>query len=100
MNRQHSIVHLFKLSESSKQDPSVLPEAQRVQGIVARADFTIAKTSIAGMKYLLQRLYGYGGFARKPLPEIGPDAAQALWTHPHTSDIVMLETELTDKKTA
>jgi 4-hydroxy-2-oxoglutarate aldolase len=94
------MVHLFKLAESSKQDPSILPEAQRVQGIVARADFTIAKTSLAGIKYLLQRLYGYGGLTRKPLPEIGPDAAQALWNHPHTSDIVKLETELTDKKAA
>jgi len=94
----HSTVHLFKLTESSRQDPSILREAQRVQGIVARADFTIAKASITGMKYLLQRVYGYGGLPRKPLLEIGPDAAQALWNHPHTSDIVKLESELTGKK--
>jgi len=93
-------VRLFKLAESSRKDPSILPEAQRVQGIVARADFTIAKTSIAGTKYLLQRVYGYGGLTRKPLPDIGPDAARALWNHPHTSDIVKLETELTGKKAA
>lgn len=89
---------MFKLAESSREDPSILPEAQRVQGIVARADFTIAKTSIAGTKYLLQRIYGYGGLTRKPLQEISPDAAQALWNHPHTSDIVKLEAEIVDKR--
>lgn len=88
---------MFKLAESARQDPSILPEVQRIQGIVARADFTIAKTSIAGAKYLLQRVYGYGGLTRKPLPEIGPDAARALWNHPHTSDILKLETELTHR---
>jgi len=93
----HSIVHLFKLAECSRQDPSILREAQRVQGIVARADFTIAKTSIAGMKYLLQRVYDHGGLPRRPLLEIGPDAAQALWDHSHTSDIFKLESELTSK---
>jgi 4-hydroxy-2-oxoglutarate aldolase len=54
------MAQLFKLAELSRQDPSILPEAQRVQGIVARADFTIAKASIAGTKFLLQRVYGYG----------------------------------------
>ncbi|KAF8798088.1 aldolase [Phlegmacium glaucopus] len=95
-----SILHLFKLAESSRKDPSILPEARRVQGIVARADFTIAKTSIAGTKYLLQRIYGYGGLTRKPLPKIGPDAALALWNHPHTNDIVKLEAELRSEKAA
>ena len=89
------MAHLFKLAELSRQDPSILPEAQRVQGIVARADFTIAKASIAGTKYLLQRVYGYGGLTRKPLLEIDLDSARALWNHPHTSDIFKLETELT-----
>jgi L-threo-3-deoxy-hexylosonate aldolase len=65
----------------------LLRVARRVQGIVAHADFTITKTSVAGMKYLLQRVYGYGGLARRPLPEIGPDAAQALWNYPHTIKI-------------
>lgn len=50
------------------------------------------------MKYLLQRFHGYGGLPRKPLLEIVPDAAQALWDHSHTSDIFELESELTGKK--
>ena len=78
----------------------MLPEAQRVQGTVARGDFTIAKASIAGTKYLLQKLYGYGGLPRKPLLPIEPDAAEALWTHPHTQELIRLERELTGKVSA
>lgn len=78
----------------------MLPEAQRLQGIVARADFTIAKTSIAGTKSLLEKLYGYGGSPRKPLPPISSSAAQAIWEHPHTQAIVKLERELSGKTKA
>lgn len=75
----------------------MLPEAQRLQGIVARGDFTIAKTSIAGTKFLLEKLYGYGGLPRKPLPPIAPDAAQAFWEHPHVQELVAVERELSGK---
>lgn len=88
---------LFETSEASRKDASLLPEAQRLQGIIARADFTIAKASIAGTKYLLERMYGYGGLTRKPLPPISPDAAQALWDHPHTQDVIQLERQLSGK---
>lgn len=88
---------LHHLSEASRKDPSVLPEAQRVQGIVARADYTIAKASIAGTKNLLERLHGYGGVPRKPLPAMDCTAAQNLWEHPHTRDLIQLERELSDK---
>ncbi|KAI8969585.1 dihydrodipicolinate synthetase [Trametes punicea] len=93
----HTIQRLYELSEATLQDPSLLPEAQRLQGIVARADFTIAKASIAGTKALLEKLYGYGGHPRKPLPPIEPEAVAALWEHPHTQDIVRLERELSGK---
>jgi len=93
----HTIVNLFKLAEEAVNNPSVLLQAQRLQGIVARADFTIAKTSISGTKYLLERLYGYGGLPRRPLPPIDASAAQALWDHPHTQDLVRLERELSGK---
>ncbi|KAF9454561.1 dihydrodipicolinate synthetase [Macrolepiota fuliginosa MF-IS2] len=95
-----SIAKLFQLSEAARGDLSLLPEAQRVQGIVARADFTIAKASIAGTKYLLERLHGYGGLPRKPLPPISATAATALWEHPHTQDLVKLERELSGKVVA
>lgn len=91
---QNTIFKLFQLSVASVQDPSLLPEAQRIQGIVARADYTIAKASVAGTKYLVERLYGYGGVPRRPLPPIDPEDAAALWLHPHTQDIIALEREL------
>lgn len=67
---------------------------------MARADFTIAKASISGTKALLEKLYGYGGNPRKPLPPIEPAVAAALWEHPHTQDIVRVERELSGKVAA
>ncbi|KIJ16954.1 hypothetical protein PAXINDRAFT_168392 [Paxillus involutus ATCC 200175] len=93
----HAIVKLFQLCEGSKNDRSLLPEAQRLQGIIARADSTIAKTSVAGTKFLLEKLYGYGGNPRRPLAPIEPVAAEALWEHSHTRDLVRLERELSAK---
>ena len=78
-------------------DPLLLPEAQRLQGIVARADFTVAKAGISGTKALMEKLYGYGGLPRKPLPPIEPEAFEALWAHPHVQDIVKTERELSGK---
>lgn len=74
-------------------DPSQLSEAQRYQGIIARADYTIAKYSIAGTKYLLEKVYGYGGVPRKPLPPTEPKIAEALWAHPDVEALVQLERE-------
>ena len=74
-----------------------MPEAQRLQGIAARADFTIAKASIAGTKALLEKLYGYGGNPRRPLPPIEAEAVAALWEHPHTQEIVRIERDLSGK---
>ncbi|KAG1754656.1 hypothetical protein EDB19DRAFT_1626686 [Suillus lakei] len=93
----HAIVKLFELSEVSMVDPSFLPEAQRLQGIVGRADATIAKASISGTKYLLEKLYGYGGHPRRPLPPIEPAPAEALWEHLHTQALVRLEQEVSGK---
>ena len=94
---QLSIAKLYELSAASLSDPSVLPEAQRVQGIVARADFTVAKSGVSGTKYLVEKLYGYGGLPRKPLPPIDPQAAVTLWEHPHTQALVKLEREFSGK---
>ena len=92
---QNSVVKLFELSEASQMDPSVLPEARRLQSIIAQADATIIKASIAGTKALLQALYGYGGHPRRPLGPIDASAAQALLEHRHTQDLVRLERGLT-----
>jgi 4-hydroxy-2-oxoglutarate aldolase len=94
---QFANAKLFELSNASVSDPSLLPEAQRIQGIVARGDYTIAKASIAGTKFLLEKLYGYGGLPRKPLPPISSTAADALWAHPHVQELIKLERELSGK---
>lgn len=93
----YTLQALFEISEASLHDPSLLPEAQRLQAIVARADFTIAKASIAGTKALLTKLYGYGGNPRKPLPPIEPEAVEMLWNHPDTKALVATERELSGK---
>jgi len=89
-----SVCRLYTLSEEAKRDSSILAEAQRLQGIVAQADYTIASTSIAGTKALLEKLYGYGGVPRKPLPPITSEEVKALWEHPHTQALVRLEAEI------
>ncbi|KAG5220873.1 dihydrodipicolinate synthetase [Salix suchowensis] len=96
----HTLNKLFQLSEAALKDPSLLPEAQRLQGIVARADYTIAKASIAGTKVLLEKLYGYGGVPRRPLLPLESEAASALWEHPDTQAIVKVERELNGKVNA
>lgn len=90
----HSIRKLYDLSVQSLTDPSVLAEAQRVQGIVARADITVAGSGVSGTKAIVQRLYGYGGNPRRPLPPISREAADALWNHPHIREIVALEKQI------
>lgn len=94
---QFTVAKLFDISEKAKTDPSFLPEAQQLQGVVARADYTIAKAGIPGAKYLLQKMYGYGGDCRKPLPPVEPEAGDALWAHPHTQELVKIERELSSK---
>ncbi|KAF4578816.1 hypothetical protein EYR36_000623 [Pleurotus pulmonarius] len=96
----YTLNKLFQLSEAALKDPSLLPETQRLQGIVARADYTIAKASIAGTKVLLEKLYGYGGVPRRPLLPMESEAASALWEHPDTQALVKVERELSGKMKA
>ncbi|EJD02436.1 dihydrodipicolinate synthetase [Fomitiporia mediterranea MF3/22] len=93
----HTLTRLFELCTAALSDPSVLPEAQRLQGIVARADSTISKTGIAGTKYILEKLYGYGGPPRRPLVPIELELGEALYAHPDTVAIVAVERELAGK---
>ncbi|KAH9958303.1 dihydrodipicolinate synthetase [Russula dissimulans] len=93
----YTLVKLFELSEAAKKDPSRLPEAQQLQGTVARADFTIARASISGTKFLTEKLYGYGGLPRKPLPAIHREDGERLWSHSHVQELIRTERELSGK---
>ncbi|KAJ9309647.1 hypothetical protein DTO217A2_937 [Paecilomyces variotii] len=43
-------------------------EAKGLQAPVARGDWAAIKSGISGTKCALEQFFGYGGFARKPLP--------------------------------
>ncbi len=87
-------MQLYEVSEAATKDPSRLLEAQQLQGIIARADFTIAKASISGTKFLIGKLHGYGGIPRRPLPPIDPQDGEHLWEHPHVQELIKMEREL------
>jgi len=93
----YTIAKLFEMSSASIADPSLLAKVQELQGVVAKADYTIAKASIAGTKALLEKLYGYGGLPRRPLPPIESKDVEALYSHPHTQELVRIERELSGK---
>ena len=48
----------------------------------------------------MEKLYGYGGLCRKPLPAIESAPSEALWEHPHTQELVRLERGLSGKVVA
>lgn len=58
-------VKLFDLWKDGKYQ-----DASSLQAAVARGDWLVTKSGIAGMKSLLQHFFGYGGYARKPLPRL------------------------------
>ncbi|MCJ1446876.1 MAG: hypothetical protein MMC23_007383 [Stictis urceolatum] len=45
-----------------------LPKAQHLQDILGRADLTVQRGGVVGTKEALKAEFGYGGFARRPLP--------------------------------
>jgi len=82
------------LTVKSFNDPSVLSQAQQLQGITARADRTIAVANIAGTKWLLQKSKSYGGVTRLPLPPYPDVDGEKLWAHPHVVALMAVETAL------
>jgi L-threo-3-deoxy-hexylosonate aldolase len=92
-----AVVKLFQLSVEALSNPSVLPEAQKLQDLVARGDRAIAVTGIAGTKYLAQRLFGYPAGAdapRRPLIPLTPKQKENLWQHPDVQALIACEKQL------
>lgn len=56
-------VKIIDLYKSGKME-----EAKKLQAVVARGDWAAISGGIVGTKSALDTYYGYGGFARKPLP--------------------------------
>lgn len=90
-----SIIRTYSLATKALADPGkgaeLLAEAQDLQGIVAHADRTTAVTGVAGTKFLLEKLHGYGGAPRKPLQRLSQKEEEALWAHPDVQALVELE---------
>ena len=53
-----------------------MAEAQKLQAVVARGDWAAISGGIVGTKSALETYFGYGGFARKPLPRPTKQEAQ------------------------
>ncbi|KIP12231.1 hypothetical protein PHLGIDRAFT_327433 [Phlebiopsis gigantea 11061_1 CR5-6] len=90
----YSIASLYANAIASLEDRAQLLGAQHAQGIVARADFTIANAGVSGTKAILEKLEGYGGLPRSPLPPASAEATEALWKHSDVQELVALEKQL------
>ena len=67
-------------------------EAKKLQAVVARGDWAAISGGIVGTKSALQTYYGYGGYARKPLPR--PTKQDAAEHASAFKELVVLEKSL------
>lgn len=58
-------VKLFRLAEAGAEKAA---EATALQAVVAAGDWVAIQTGVVGVKAAMQAYFGYGGFARRPLP--------------------------------
>jgi dihydrodipicolinate synthase/N-acetylneuraminate lyase len=69
-----------------------LKEARRLQAIVARGDWAAIQGGVIGTKAALMSHFGYGGYARKPLPRPGKEECRR-WREAF-DELVRLENSL------
>lgn len=67
-------------------------EAQKLQAIVARGDWAAISGGVVGTKSALQSYFGYGGYARRPLPK--PSKAEVATFAEQFKEVVELEKKL------
>ncbi|KAF6222808.1 hypothetical protein HO133_000858 [Letharia lupina] len=53
-------------------------DAMKLQEVVSRGDWLLGKPGVPGTKAALQRFFGYGGYARKPLRRVGGAEVDSL----------------------
>lgn len=53
-----------------------IQEAQKMQAVVARGDWSVILGGVTGTKSAMQTFFGYGGYARRPLPRATPEEEQ------------------------
>ena len=83
-----SVAKLYSVISSGS---ASLEEAQRLQGVIARADYTLSQTGVAGAKALLGRIKGYGGKPRKPLLPFNEEGVESLLGHPDVQGVIEVE---------
>ncbi|KAF2146891.1 uncharacterized protein K452DRAFT_218239 [Aplosporella prunicola CBS 121167] len=64
--------HLMRLYDEGR-----VKEARRLQAVVARGDWAAIRGGIVGTKAALVAHFGYGGYARQPLPRPGKEESEA-----------------------
>ncbi|KAF3134610.1 hypothetical protein EYR41_008272 [Orbilia oligospora] len=69
-----------------------IKEAKRIQARVAQGDWAAIQGGLVGTKSCLQTFFGYGGYARKPLPR--PDSEETIKWERAFQDVVDLERTL------
>jgi 4-hydroxy-2-oxoglutarate aldolase len=67
-------------------------EAQKMQAIVARGDWGVIAGGITGTKVALESYFGYGGYARRPLPK--PSTEEIAKYEEMLKEVVELEKSL------
>ena len=67
-------------------------EAMKLQEIVSRGDWILEKPGVAGTKAALQRHFGYGGYAGRPLRRVGNSEVESLAEK--MKEIMDIETDL------
>ena len=77
----------------------LLRESQRLQGVIAKADRTVALTSVAGTKWLLRRLdpetYPEGAEEpRRPLSRTADEVGERLLAHADVKALLLEELKL------
>ncbi|TVY22568.1 putative 4-hydroxy-2-oxoglutarate aldolase, mitochondrial [Lachnellula hyalina] len=89
-------VKLWELCQAAPGTGSYV-EAQKVQNLIANADGVAIKIGIAGMKMLLNRLFGYENKPRRPLMPMSVEKGDAVMAHKLVRELIVFEVELEAK---
>ncbi|TFB06951.1 putative 4-hydroxy-2-oxoglutarate aldolase [Trichoderma ghanense] len=86
---------LWRLAEAAGgDDVKAKEEAAALQAVLAAGDWVAIQTGVVGVKAALQAFYGYGGWARRPLPR--PDEVKVKAIAEGMREMMEVEKSLAD----
>lgn len=91
---QKSCVKLWELCLEAQNSAHGYAEAQRLQDLISNADAGVQKIGVAGMKALLNSMFGYGGNPRRPLLPFSDQGLENLLQNSWMKQLVKYESEL------